>query len=119
MKHKRQNKQLKEPPNLLKNKSDNELIALVTSLQLEIGLQSFTVSDLILRDAIIAQLEDRGYIVMEVLKIEHASKVEARIDVPLEPGMLRTKDKGEDEGEKGRKSDTERMEEAAESWTDN
>ena len=111
-KHKRQNKQLKEPPNLLKNKSDEELIALVTSLQLEIGLQSFTVSDLILRDAIIAQLDERGYIVTEVLKIEHYNKVASD-----KPWFL------EDEGEGEKKGDSKAKEEEKldphEDWTDN
>jgi hypothetical protein len=62
-------------PNLLiRNKSDEELIDLVTQLHAEIGLDSFTATDLILKDVIVAQLEERGYTVTEVLKIEHTKK---------------------------------------------
>lgn len=73
----------------IKNKSDEELIDKVHQLQAEVGLESFTVTDLILRDAIITQLEERGYIITEVLKIEHKSKVESDMN---------NQDKGEDEG---------------------
>ena len=55
--------------------SDEKLIELVNTLQEEMGSPTFNTSDYILRDAAIAHLELRGFVVTEVLKIEHASRL--------------------------------------------
>lgn len=63
---------------LIKLKSDKELIVLAHSLQEEVGQDTFILSDLVLRAAVLGELEERGFIVKEVLKIEHSGQVESR-----------------------------------------
>lgn len=66
-------------------RSDDELIGLAHTLQESIGLESFTASDILLREVVISELVGRGFIVTEVLKIVHSEQVN-------------NQDKGRDEG---------------------
>ena len=56
-------------------KSDDELIGLAHTLQESIGLESFSASDLFLKEAVISELERRSFVVTEVLKIVHSEQI--------------------------------------------
>jgi len=86
------------PKNLLCNKSDEELIKLINIIQDGINSESFTAYDILLKDTIVETLGDRGYVVSEVLVIEHAS------ELAPEKCWGDKKDKGEDEGDKKQES---------------
>ena len=104
MSKKRKEKQKKHPAQILGNKSDEELIKLAHSIQEMISLDNFLSTDLILREAIISQLEDRGFVVKEVLKIVHSKVIKSKEG---------NQDKGGDEELGGKEKDP------YEHWTDN
>jgi len=81
-KHKKQKKQRNPSHLLLKDMSDKECIELANKLQGQIGSPSFTASDFILREAVISHLEDRGFVVTEVLEIVHIKELESLQNTP-------------------------------------
>lgn len=80
---------------IIKLKSDEELISLACLLQEETGGETFSLSDLILKAAVIGELEVRGYIIKEVLRIERSKEAHYS-----EPALVNNQDEGGDEGEK-------------------
>ena len=83
-----------QPKNLLCNKSDEELIELITSVQEDVNSGVIKQTDILLIDVLEGALEERGYVIMKTLKIEHASKVAS------DEHWGNNQSKGKDEGDK-------------------
>ena len=61
---------------MLKNKSDKELISLAHTLQDAVtSVDCFNYFDLMLREAVLAELEERKFVIRECLVIKHESEI--------------------------------------------
>ena len=74
-KHRVKKEQTELPKNLLCNKSDEELIELINDIQDGINSSIFSAYDIILKDTVTDVLEDRGYVVSEIIVVQHASEL--------------------------------------------